>query len=140
MSAEEVYASGACEIDLVRRELRVLGTPAPIGARALEIIGILTQASGELVSKDELMSRVWPGAIVNDNALQIHISAFRKALGSFRSLLRTESVAADTAGSAVGSAQTSDFKDILLPARRRKYRRATSRQPPTCSYQPPTCR
>jgi len=43
---------------------------------------------GELVTKHDLASRVWPGAIVEDNALQFHISAIRKALGPDRELLR----------------------------------------------------
>jgi non-specific serine/threonine protein kinase len=45
------------------------------------LIEVLVEARGELVSKDALMDRAWPGAIVTDNALQIHISAIRKALG-----------------------------------------------------------
>jgi non-specific serine/threonine protein kinase len=88
---QPVYASGDCEIDVARRELRVMGSPVPIGSRAFEIIEVLAGASGELVTKDALMDRVWPGAIVNDNALQVHISAIRKALGSSRGLLKTES-------------------------------------------------
>jgi non-specific serine/threonine protein kinase len=63
----------------------------PVGARAFEIVEILAQSAGELVTKDELMNRVWPGAIVNDNTLQMHISAVRKALGPHRSMLKTES-------------------------------------------------
>jgi DNA-binding winged helix-turn-helix (wHTH) protein len=59
-----IYASGECEIDLARRELRVLGSPVPIGGRAFDIIEVLAQSAGELVTKDELMNRVWPGAIV----------------------------------------------------------------------------
>ena len=86
-----IYAFRECEIDLARRELRVLGLPAPIGARAFEIIQILVEASGELVTKDALMNQVWPGAIVNDNALQVHISAVRRALGTNRGMLKTES-------------------------------------------------
>ena len=90
-SLRSVFASAECEIDLARRELRVRGSPAPIGGRAFEIVEILAQSAGELVTKDELMGRVWPGAIVNDNALQVHISAVRKALGPLRGMLKTDS-------------------------------------------------
>jgi predicted ATPase len=69
----------------------VLGANVPVGGRAFEIVEILAQSAGELVTKDELMNRVWPGAIVNDNALQVHISAVRKALGPHRAVLKTES-------------------------------------------------
>jgi predicted ATPase/DNA-binding winged helix-turn-helix (wHTH) protein len=90
-SIRPVYASGECEIDLARRELRVLGCPVPLGGRAFEIIEVLAQSAGELVTKDELMNRVWPGAVVMENTLQVHAAAIRKALGPYRGLLKTES-------------------------------------------------
>src|SRR6202051_3918632 len=86
-----VYESGEWEIDLARRELRARGAPVPIGSRAFDIIEVLVRSAGELVTKHDLTSRVWPGAIVEDNALQFHISAIRKALGPDRELLRTAS-------------------------------------------------
>jgi predicted ATPase len=51
----------------------------------------LVAAAGELVTKDDLMGLVWPGAIVEENTLQVHISAIRKALGPDRGLLQTTS-------------------------------------------------
>src|SRR5215472_14336941 len=86
-----IYALGECEIDLARRELRVLGSPVPIGGRAFEIIEVLAQSAGELVTKDELMNRIWPGAVVMENTLQVHAGAVRRALGPYRGLLKTES-------------------------------------------------
>jgi predicted ATPase/DNA-binding winged helix-turn-helix (wHTH) protein len=86
-----VYGSGQWEVDLARRELRARGVPVPIGGRAFEIIEVLVQSAGELVTKNDLMGRVWPGAIVEDNALQFHISAIRKALGPDRGMLKTAS-------------------------------------------------
>jgi non-specific serine/threonine protein kinase len=85
-----VDASGECEIDLARRELRVLGSPVPVGGRAFEIIEVLAQSAGELVTKDDLMSRIWP-AIVMDSTLHVHAAAVRKALGPYRGLLKIES-------------------------------------------------
>ena len=49
------------EIDLARRELRVLDSPVPMGGRAFEIIEVLAQSAGKLVTKDELIKRIWPG-------------------------------------------------------------------------------
>jgi predicted ATPase/DNA-binding winged helix-turn-helix (wHTH) protein len=86
-----IYASGDCEVDLDRREFRVLGAPEPIGGRAFEIVELLVQSAGELVTKDELMERVWPGAVVLENTLQVHIAALRRALGPHKALLKTES-------------------------------------------------
>src|SRR5712671_7660712 len=88
---ELVYESGEWEVDLARRELRARGVPVPIGGRAFEIIEVLVQSAGELVTKNDLSARVWPGAIVEDNTLQFHISAIRKALGSDRGILKTAS-------------------------------------------------
>jgi DNA-binding winged helix-turn-helix (wHTH) protein len=85
-------------IDLARRELRVLGSPVPVGGRAFEIVEALVQSAGELVIKDEelvikdeLMNRIWPSAIVMDGTLHVHAAAVRKALGPYRGLLKTES-------------------------------------------------
>jgi predicted ATPase/DNA-binding winged helix-turn-helix (wHTH) protein len=85
-----IYASGEYEIDVSRRELRVLGSPVPLGGRAFEVLSILAQSAGELVTKAELMGRIWPGAIVMDATLHVHAAAVRKALGSRRGLLKTE--------------------------------------------------
>jgi DNA-binding winged helix-turn-helix (wHTH) protein len=67
----------------------VRGVPVPIGGRAFEIIEVLVQAAGELVTKNDLMKRVWPGAIVEENTLWVHVSAVRKALGPDRGMLKT---------------------------------------------------
>src|SRR6185295_10731846 len=84
-----VYACDPWEIDLGRRELRSNGTPVVLGQRAFEIVEALAQAGGELVTKDDLMERIWPGAIVGDNTLHVHMSAVRKALGPDRGMLKT---------------------------------------------------
>src|SRR5882724_8199604 len=86
-----VYELDEWEVDLARRELRARGVPVPIGGRAFEIIEVLVQSAGELVTKNDLSARIWPGAIVEHNTLQFHISAIRKALGSDRGILKTAS-------------------------------------------------
>jgi non-specific serine/threonine protein kinase len=86
-----VYELDEWEVDLARRELRARGVPVPIGGRAFEIVEILVESAGELVTKNDLMSRVWPGAIIEENTLQVHIYAIRKALGSDRGMLKTAS-------------------------------------------------
>ncbi|RWO31013.1 MAG: LuxR family transcriptional regulator [Mesorhizobium sp.] len=84
-----VFESRGWEVDLAQRELRANGLAIPIGSRAFEIIETLVRSAGELVTKDDLMSRVWPGLIVEDNTVQVHISAIRKALGTDRGMLKT---------------------------------------------------
>jgi predicted ATPase/DNA-binding winged helix-turn-helix (wHTH) protein len=90
-SRQQFNTTGPWEIDFRRRELRSRGTPVPVGGRAFEIVETLVRAAGELVTKDEIMRRVWPGAIVEENTLQVHISAIRKALGPDRAMLKTAS-------------------------------------------------
>jgi predicted ATPase/DNA-binding winged helix-turn-helix (wHTH) protein len=89
-STRPTYASGDCEIDLARGELRIGGLFVPMGRRTFEFLEVLVEAVGQLVSKDELMNRIWPGAVVMENTLQVHAGAVRKALGPYRALLRTE--------------------------------------------------
>src|SRR5271155_3568390 len=84
-----VYEFGGWEVDLGRHELRSRGAAVPLGGRAFQIFSVLVQSAGELVTKDELMARVWPGTVVEENKLQVHISAVRKALGTDRGALRT---------------------------------------------------
>src|SRR5580692_5643563 len=90
-SANLVYAYEQWEIDLGRRELRSRGVPVPLGGRAFEVVTVLVQSATELVTKDHMMERVWPGAIVGEGTLHVHISAVRKALGQDRAMLKTVS-------------------------------------------------
>ena len=86
-----VYESGQWQVHLGQRELQLRGVSVPIGARAFEIVEVLVRSANELVTKNDLMDRIWPGAIVGDNTLQVHISAIRKALGPDRAMLKTAS-------------------------------------------------
>jgi predicted ATPase/DNA-binding winged helix-turn-helix (wHTH) protein len=72
-----------------RRELLADGIAVPIGSRALDILLVLIEARGELVTKDELLSRVWPETIVEENTLQFQISTIRKVLGEDRDFIKT---------------------------------------------------
>ena len=71
---------GRFRLDLGRRELSCAGAPVRLGSRAMDILTVLASAKGEVVSKDELLTRVWPGLTVEENNLQVQISALRKAL------------------------------------------------------------
>jgi TolB-like protein len=71
---------GRFRVDLVRRELWRDGERAPLGNRALDILCMLASANGDVVSKDELLARVWPDRIVEESNILVHVSALRKAL------------------------------------------------------------
>ena len=71
------------------RQLAAHGERVPLGKRALDILSALAAAKGEIVTKDELLAAVWPGAIVEENALQVHMVALRRALGCEAERLKT---------------------------------------------------
>jgi predicted ATPase/DNA-binding winged helix-turn-helix (wHTH) protein len=74
-----------------RRELLDEGRPVKLGGRAFEVLMVLIEAHGAIVTKDELLARVWPDRIVEENNLQGQISALRAAFGPERDLIRTVS-------------------------------------------------
>jgi DNA-binding winged helix-turn-helix (wHTH) protein len=54
--------------------------PVRLGSRALEILIILLERAGTLVTKQELMARVWPNLFVEPANLPVNIAALRRAL------------------------------------------------------------
>jgi DNA-binding winged helix-turn-helix (wHTH) protein len=88
-SAKRTEAAGAAPTELSFGPFRLLPTrflllegdsPVALGSRALEILIILLERPGVLVSKQELMARVWPNIFVEPANLTVHISALRRAL------------------------------------------------------------
>lgn len=64
------------------RQLLLTGeTPVRIGARALEILTALVERPGEVVSKRDLIARVWPNVFVEEGNLKVNMAALRRALG-----------------------------------------------------------
>ena len=57
------------------------GVPVELGARALDILIALISTPNELLSKKDLISRVWPDVIVEEGSLRFHMTSLRKALG-----------------------------------------------------------
>ena len=77
----EVVSFGPYSLDPVRHVLREGDKTLRLGSRALEILITLVERAGEIVSKNELLSRVWPKCVVQEATLRVHIAALRKALG-----------------------------------------------------------
>ena len=72
---------GNAEIRPASRQVLVDGQPAPLGARAFEVLLALIARRDRLVGKAELLDLVWPGLVVEENNLQVQISSLRKLLG-----------------------------------------------------------
>src|SRR5579862_517001 len=74
-----------------RRELLADGHPVALRGRLFDLLMALIEARGTVVSKDDLISRVWPRRVIEENNLTVGIAALRKALGADRDLIRTVS-------------------------------------------------
>ena len=72
-----------------RHELLLDDQPIRLGSRAFDVLIALIEARGSVVSKDELLARGWPNQVVEENNLEVQISALRAAFGAERSLIRT---------------------------------------------------
>jgi TolB-like protein/DNA-binding winged helix-turn-helix (wHTH) protein len=72
-----------------RRQLLVNGQPITLGGRAFDVLMVLIEASGAVVSKDELLRLAWQDRIVDENRLAGEIVALRRAFGADRELIRT---------------------------------------------------
>jgi len=81
---------GRFRVLLRQRRLLAGGVPVELGARAFDILMMLIEADGALVTKDELQRRVWPGVVVVPDNLKFQVFALRKALGEDRELVLTE--------------------------------------------------
>ncbi|MBE3025826.1 winged helix-turn-helix domain-containing protein [Janthinobacterium sp. GW458P] len=55
-----------------------------LGSRAMDLLLALLERAGDIVDKHELVSIVWPNAVVDDATLRVHLAALRKALGDGR--------------------------------------------------------
>src|SRR5258708_23901616 len=57
------------------------GKPVRLGSRALEVLTILVERAGDVVGKEELIARAWPGIFVEESNLKVQMSGLRRALG-----------------------------------------------------------
>ncbi len=76
------YRFAQCEVRPADRLLLRDGAPASLGARAFDLLLCLLERHPHMVSKEEALSRVWPGLVVEENNLSVQVSALRKVLGN----------------------------------------------------------
>jgi TolB-like protein/DNA-binding winged helix-turn-helix (wHTH) protein len=65
---------------LLKQDEDGIWRPVALGSRALDVVAILADRQGVLLSKDEIMAAAWPGIVVDDNNLAVQISALRRVL------------------------------------------------------------
>jgi DNA-binding winged helix-turn-helix (wHTH) protein len=71
------------------RELLADGRPVRLGGRAFDVLIALLEGRGSVVTREELIRRVWPNRVVEKKNLHAQISALRAALGADRELIHT---------------------------------------------------
>lgn len=89
-TAEGVLEFGRFRVLSRQRQLLADGAPVELGTRAFDLLLVLLEAEGSLVSKEQLLSGVWQGIVVSEENLKVQVAALRKALGADRDLIHTE--------------------------------------------------
>ena len=78
---DSVLTFGPFQLNPTRRSLRRDGSAVRLGGRALDLLTTLAERAGELVSKEDLIERVWPGTFVDETNLRVHVATLRRVLG-----------------------------------------------------------
>lgn len=76
----DVWRFGEFTLDVVERRLLRGMTPQALSPKAFELLVVLVRARGRLVTKPDLLARVWPDVFVEEGILTVHVSALRKVL------------------------------------------------------------
>jgi TolB-like protein/Flp pilus assembly protein TadD len=83
LSSTDIFLFEQFRLDrrgLFRRDEGAALVPVGIGSRALDVLGVLVERPGDLVSKDEILAAVWPGMAIEENNLTNQISTLRRIL------------------------------------------------------------
>jgi predicted ATPase/DNA-binding winged helix-turn-helix (wHTH) protein len=72
---------GPFRLSPTRRTLSRAGKPVRLGSRALDLLIALVENGKDLISKEDLLKRVWPDTFIEEANLRVHVAALRKLLG-----------------------------------------------------------
>jgi predicted ATPase/DNA-binding winged helix-turn-helix (wHTH) protein len=75
-----VFVFDRYTLDPQRRSLMRGGSEVVLGSRALDLLIALVENVDDVLSRDYLVSRVWPTTVVEDSSLRVHVAALRRAL------------------------------------------------------------
>ena len=81
-ASPERYRFGSFELQPDKRRLLQDGGTISLRPRAFDLLVALVDRAGHLVTKDELLDRVWPKVVVEEAALHVQVSALRKVIGA----------------------------------------------------------
>lgn len=83
-SLSQSFGFGPFRLLLQQRLLLEGDRPLRLGSRALKMLEALVQNAGQVLSRETLLAKVWPGVVIDDAALRVHMAALRKVLGDGR--------------------------------------------------------
>src|SRR5215469_10128029 len=81
MAEKASYEFGAFHLDSCKRLLTSQGKSLPLTPKAFDILLVLVEHAGQVMSKEDLLRIVWPDTVVEEGNLSFNIHALRKALG-----------------------------------------------------------
>jgi predicted ATPase/DNA-binding winged helix-turn-helix (wHTH) protein len=84
LDGEPVFSFGPFRLYVKQRLLLEGERPVRLGSRAFDVLIALVEGAGTLITKDELMARIWPNAVVEPANLTVHVAALRRALSDGR--------------------------------------------------------
>ncbi|MGB5740461.1 MAG: winged helix-turn-helix domain-containing protein [Woeseia sp.] len=76
-----IYRFGHFELDIDKAELRADNEPRPLEPQVFALLAFLVEHRERLVSKEEILEKLWERRVVSDSALSSRIKSARKALG-----------------------------------------------------------
>lgn len=79
---QSTYRFDDVEVFCRERRIAVRGQAVPVGARAFDLLVTLIERADRVVGKEELMAVVWPGVVVEEANIAVHVSALRKLIGA----------------------------------------------------------
>lgn len=82
MTENNEYRFGEFTLDEARRRISRNGETLSLNPKAFDLLVELIRSSGSVVTKDDLLARVWPDQFVEENNLSVQVSALRKLLGN----------------------------------------------------------
>ena len=144
-AADQALEFGRFRVLLRQRQLFADGAPVELGTRAFDLLLALLEADGLLVTKEELISRVWPGIVVSEENLKVQVAALRKALGADRDFIHTEfgrgyrftGLLRSTSTAEAGQRSTRTMPDAVLALFTRKCRRALAQRAQVATQRSP---
>ena len=77
-----IYEFGDCVLDTAQRAVTKNSEPIPIPSKTFDVLYLLVSNYGEIVTKDDILNKIWDGSFVEEGNLTVHISKLRKLLGS----------------------------------------------------------